>query len=202
MNTIVPLLLFVIASTCFAAEGTSILALSDWSASVTNAQGQTVRARVVLAQGRSAGFAGSWPETQFYLEFQNVSAAAGPPIQFFFDPSKNLKCELRDADGKSPSHAGGGSGGGPEPAWITLPYDSSICLRANMYGYGKEPGNGLLLCLWPPNQYWNIPAGDTNLYFLSGTFALISRTNPPAQWSSPLHLPTLKISVQKSSSSK
>jgi hypothetical protein len=205
MRTNIAIFLFLTSLLCRAVSDTHILAMSDWSEAVSTPQGQSLRARMILGQGHSAGHAGPWPETQFYLELQNVSGANRSPIEAYFDPAHGLKCELRDANGKSPSQAGGGSGGGPAATWITLPHDSTIRLRANMYGYGRKPEDGLLLCLWTPDQYWNISAGDTNIYYLSGTFAVTSPANlarkdpenAGAPWTGTLRLPQMKIELPK-----
>ncbi len=75
-----------------------------------------------------------------------------------------------------------------------------------MYGYGKKKGAGLLIQMSPPGmQSWDIQAGDTNVYFLSGTFTVRPPTNSVprdfeaarAVWSGTLELPKMKISVQK-----
>jgi hypothetical protein len=66
-------------------------------------------------------------------------------------------------------------------------------------------GDGLLLCLWPPGQYWNIAAGDPSIYYFSGTLTLTSPTNSVpkdlassgAVWTGTLRLPRTKIQLQK-----
>jgi hypothetical protein len=158
---------------------------------------------MIVAYGRGAAFGGPWPETQVYLEFENVSGPIGSPTQFYFDPFKGLQCELKDAGDKPVSTGGGGSGGGAGASWITLPYDSTIRLRANMFGYGSKPGQGLNLTLW--SQAWQIRAGDTSVYYLSGTFTVTTPTNfllkdsetTSPVWTGTLELPKIKISVPK-----
>ena len=205
MKAIATFLLLATCQFCFGSGDTNIIAMSDWSKPVGTDGGHSLRVRMIVAYGRGPAFAGPWDETQFYLEFQNVSGAIVSPTQFYFDPSGGLRCVMKDAAGKTPSQAGGGSGGGAGAAWIALPYDSKIRLRANMYGYGKKPGDGLLLCIWPPMQYWNIAAGDTNTYYLSGTFTVTTPTNfvpkdfeaARAVWSGTLELPKMKITIPK-----
>jgi len=207
MRAITPLLLLAGCQFCFADGDTNIIAMSDWSKPVGTFHGQTLRGRMLIAQEHSPAHAGPWPETEFYLELQNVSGAAGAPMQFYFDPGRGLHCELLDANGRPPPPVGmGGSGGGAGACWITLPYDSTIRLRANMYGYGLKPGDGLLLVLSPPTmQSWTIRASDTNVYFISGTFTVTTPTNHVAKdfddartiWSGTLEFPKMKISVPK-----
>ena len=204
MRAISTLFLLAGCQFCLASGDTNIIAMSDWSKPVGTYSGHSLRARMIVAYGRSAAFDGPWPETQFYLEFQNVSGAIVLPTQFYFDPSGGLRCVLQDADGKTVSTGGAGSGGGAGSSWITLPYDSDIRLRANMYGYGNKPGGGLNLTLYPP-QAWQIKAGDTNAYYLSGSFTVTTPTNfvpkdfdtARAVWSGTLDLPKMKISVPK-----
>lgn len=205
MRTIATSLFVALCQFCFAGGDTNIVAISDWSKPVGTQYGATLRARMLIAQEHSPAHAGPWPETEFYLEFQNVTGAAGAPLQFYFDPAR-LRCEMLDANGKPPPPDGfGGSGGGAGPSWITLPYDSTIRLRANMYGYGVKPEDGFLLVLMPTMQAWSIRPGNTNVYFLSGTFTVTTPTNRVTKdfdearkiWSGTLALPKMKISVPK-----
>jgi len=197
-------LLLAACQLCFAGGDTNIIAISDWSKPIGTYSGHSLRARMIVTYGRGAAFDGPWPETQFYLEFQNVSGAIVLPTQFYFDPSGGLRCVLEDADGKTVSTGGAGSGGGAGASWIALPYDSDIRLRANMYGYGNKPGDGLNLTLYPP-QAWQIRAGDTNAYYLSGTFTISTPKNfvpkegdaARAVWSGTLELPKMKVWVGK-----
>jgi hypothetical protein len=204
MKTIVTFLLLAACPFCFASGDTNIIAMSDWSKPVGTSHGHSLRVRMIVAYGRGPAFAGAWDETQFYLEFQNVSGAIVSPTQFYFDPSDGLRCVMQDANGKTVSPSGAGSGGGAGASWITLPYDSTIRLRANMYGYGSKRGEGLNLTLYPP-QAWQFRAGDTNAYYMSGTFTVSTPTNfvpkdfeaARAVWSGTLDLPKMKITVPK-----
>jgi hypothetical protein len=192
---------------CFAGEETNILAMSEWSKPVATTFSQTLRGRMVIAQEHSPAHGDSWPETVFYLELQNVSGAAGAPMQIYFDPGRGLQCEVLDSHGKAPPLVGGaGSGGGVGACWITLPYGSTIRLRASMHGYGKKPGDGLLIQLSPPSmQRWDIQAGDTNVYFMSGTFTVRTPPDHVARnldetrsiWNGTLDLPKMKLLLPK-----
>ena len=199
--------LFLLLATCqfsFASDDTNIIAMSDWSNPVSTSGGHRIRGRMIAAYGRGAAFVGPWPETQVFMEFQNVSGAIGRPTQFYFDPYRGFRCEMKDVHGKTISTGGGGDGGGAGATWITLPYDSAIRLRANMYGYGNKRGDGLNLTLYP-TQAWQIRAGDTNEYYLTGTFTVATPTNfvpkdfeaARAVWSGTLELPKMKITVPK-----
>jgi hypothetical protein len=117
---------------------------------------------------------GRFPRPRFIWNCRMSPEPIGAPMKIYFDPGQGLRCEVLDANGKPPPQVGGGgSGGGAGACWITLPYDSTIRLRANMYGYGKKEGDGLLIQMSPPNiQSWDIQASDTNPYFMSGTFTI------------------------------
>jgi len=180
---------------------TNVIATSEWSQPVRTEFGQALRGRMVIAQEHSPAHKGPWPETEFYLDLQNVSDAIGAPMRIYFDVWHNLRCEMRDAEGKPFRTGVGGDGGGPAACWITLPYNSTIRLRANMYGYGAQKSEGLLLMLGPSAGGWRIKAGDTNEYFLSGTFAATPPTNYytkdfetlRSEWRGTLVLPTMKV---------
>jgi hypothetical protein len=177
MKTTAALLFIAAQQLCFASD-TNLIAISDWSKPVGNEFENQLRVRTIITYGRSPGFSGPLPETQFYLEFENT---AWPRFatEFYFDPEHGLHCEVRDANGKLLTTGGGGSGpGGNKASWIMLPRDSAIRLHAGDYGYGQKPGEGLRLCLWPfAHQDWMIAAGDTNTYFLSGTLTITTPTN-------------------------
>jgi len=204
MKTFISLLILAACHLCFASGDTNIIVMSDWSKPVSTIHGHSLRMRMIVSYGRGAAFDGPWPETQVHLEFQNASGAIVLPTQFYFDPSEGLHCVMTDVNGKTVTTGGGGSGGGAGASWITLPYDSTIRLRANMYGYGSKPGDGLNLTLYPPQAWW-FRAGDTNVYFLSGTFTVTTPTNfvprdfevARSVWSGTLELPKMRITVPK-----
>jgi hypothetical protein len=178
MKTTAALLFIAAQQLCFARGDTNLIAMSDWSNPVGNEFENQLRVRTIITYGRSPGFSGPLPETQFYLEFENTAWPAFA-TEFYFDPEQGLHCEVRDANGKLLAPGGGGSGpGGNRASWIVLPRASTIRLHAGDYGYGQKPGEGLRLCLWRSSgQDWLIAARDTNTYFLSGTFSLKAPTN-------------------------
>ena len=57
---------------CLAGEDTNIIAMSDWSKPVATYYGHALRARMLISQEHSPAHAGPLPETEFYLELQNV----------------------------------------------------------------------------------------------------------------------------------
>jgi len=216
MRIITPLPLLLACQVCFAGEDTNIIAMSDWSKPVATQSGshvQKLRARMLVMYGRGACFDGPNPETQFYLELSNISCA-NVPMQICFDPLHQLSCALLDVNGKPVPTPRPGAGSIPERSgdWITLPYDSTIRLRVNSGGYGNKKGEGLNLYLWPSGS-WYLRPGDTNTYYLIGTFTVTNHVatgmNQPggfrpretelfdAEWSGTIELPKMKISVPK-----
>ena len=203
MRAIKTFLFLVACQCCLAGGDTNVIAISDWSKSVGTFYGQSLRGRMLVAQEHSPAHAGPWPETEVYLELQNVSGAVGAPMQIYFDPGQGLRCEVLDTQGRPPPQmGGGGNGGGAGACCVTLPYDATIRLRANMYGHGYRVGNGLYIQMCPPNaQHWVIQPSDTNVYFMSGTFTSSSPTNHvtsgpddvPAIWSGTLEFPKMKV---------
>src|SRR6185369_15334102 len=99
MRAIAAFLLLAVCQLCFASGDTNIIAMSDWSQPVATMHGHSLRVRMIVAYGRGPAFAGPWDETQFYLEFQNVSGAIFSSTKFYFDPSSGLRCVMKDANG-------------------------------------------------------------------------------------------------------
>ena len=162
------------------------VAVGDWSDTVSE-----LRGRLLIVEGRPLGD-GRVRETAVYVELQNVSTAVGQPMNIYFD--NRLSCELRNSTGNIVSPEGsGGSGGRPGPCWVTLPYDSSIRLRANPYGFGRAKGAGFLIPL--VGKSWIIPAGDHGDYSLSGTFTVTPPDGHDRQhaWSGTLTFPKMAI---------
>ena len=92
-----------------------------------------------VARGRALGD-GKTRESLVYVELENRANTASGEIGLLFDTDA-LRCELTDTNGKAvPQAPMAGSGGRPGKKWVTLPYDSSIRLRANPYAFGRADG--------------------------------------------------------------
>ena len=190
---------------------TNIIAVSDWS-QIVMGKG-SLRARMLLAHLYYVPFS----ETILYIELQNAQTG---PVQFYFDPGNGLHCKLVDSHGNTPPQEpmGGSGRNNPVVCWISLPEDATIRLRANttqvVQILGHPPidkGDFLNLFLMPSSsgsvevRNWEIPAGDTNDYYLSGTLTLASPTNSVVQnpqasvriFQGTLELPKMKISLKK-----
>lgn len=182
------------------------LAVGLWSEPVADSIGYRLRGRLLLAEGRVLGD-GKSRETVLYVELQNVSQAVGPPLEIYFDADHGgdyrpeykggLQCVLQDAfDEPVKETPFPFSGAIPSRCWVNLPHDGSIRLRANAYGVGRPPEEGLALTLL--GHYWLLPRNGSFPYSLSGTFTV----NPPREritpssyhvWQGTLTLPRMKI---------
>jgi hypothetical protein len=173
--------LLSICLSCFA-DDTNIIAKTDWSEPVglrnlETGHDHSIRGRLLIVAGNEPAYGD--PKTDnaatTFVELQNVTGACCENVDVCFDSMK-LKCALTDEHGKdAPKPMGGGwSGRGPlGPYWVTLPYNSTIRLFVNRGS--KSP-----LSVYPngePWSHWSISSGDTNVYYLSGTLEIFTRTN-------------------------
>lgn len=130
-------------------------------------------------------------ESLVYVELENVANTHSGEVAVHFDPDA-LKCELTDTSGKAVAPTPvPGSGERPGKRWVTIPYDSSIRLRANPYAFGRA--EGLLI---PLNATaWQIK--DDADYFLSGTLTVTPPEGKPDAWKGEIRLPKARISLKK-----
>jgi hypothetical protein len=213
-------ILLSICLSCFADE-TNIIAKSDWSEPVglqnlETGHDHSIRGRLLIIAGMEPAYGG--PKTDnaamTFVELQNADGAYSENVDLSFDSMK-LKCTLTDANGKEIAKPMGGAWGGRGPLgpyWITLPYNSTIRLFVNC-------GTKSPLSIYPsgePWSHWSISSSDTNVYYLSGTLEVCTRTNFMSERFSPafqssgeawrqyeqrckktLTFPKMKISVPK-----
>jgi hypothetical protein len=198
---------FLLAALLITVEGSAqeltnsnIIAMSAWSeptGSSNDTDSWPIRARLIVCYGYSPRYTGARPETQVYLEIQNVSDTA---LQIYCDFENGLQGELRDINSKQVTSGGGpGSGTFPPASWVTLPYDATIRLRASWFGYGMPRHNGLMIPLY---RKLIIRPGDPNAYALHATFTVVPPTNhvcPPGYhvWQGKVALPAMSISAQQ-----
>lgn len=166
-----------------AGEKTTV-ATGEWSEPVNG-----LRGRLVLARGRTLGD-GKTRESLVYVELENVANTHSGKVTVAFDPDA-LKCELTDGGGKAvPPAPVPGSGGRPGKSSVTIPFDSSVRLRANPYGFGRA--EGLLIPL--NTTAWHLKEdGD---YALSGTLTIVPPDGQADGWKGELKLPKVKISLK------
>ena len=93
------------------AEEHKVIAASDWSESVES-HDRSLRARVLVLEGRSRAYAGPDAEVLVYVEIENTNSAWGKPLNVYFDAPKGLNFEVLDANDKPVPHSPTfGSGG-------------------------------------------------------------------------------------------
>jgi hypothetical protein len=162
-------------------ERTTVVAAGYWSTRVNG-----LRGRLVLARGKVLGD-GRTRESVVYVELEYAPDAVGGDAAVLFEPDA-LKCELTDAAGKAvPQAPGFGSGGRPGKSWVTLPFDSTVRLRASPYGFGRAEG-----FLIPLNgTAWHVT--DAAEYHLSGTLTVAPPADRPGAWKGELRLPGATI---------
>jgi hypothetical protein len=177
--------LFVLCSICYCcfADDTNIIVKTDWSESVKlqnleSGHDHNIRGRLLIVAGSEPASGG--PKTDnaamLFVELQNVNGAYSEDVDLLFDSTK-LKCTLTDEHGKDATKPMGFiaySGRGALVNWVTLPYNSTIRLFVN--SESKSPLS-IHSSGQPWSQRWKISSGDTNVYYLSGTLELRTRTN-------------------------
>jgi hypothetical protein len=201
MKTFAVVLVLATYSCSLSAEEHKTIAISDWSESVES-HDRTLRARVLVLEGRSRAYAGPGAEVLVYVEIENTCGAWGNPLRVYFDAEQGLNFEVLDADDNSVPHSPtGGSGGDVHAGWISIPYDSSVRLRANPGGWGRGAGmTDLVLPLRPhQGQYWRLPADKD--YYLQGKLKISPPTEDDFEhrddWRGELKFPKTRISAKK-----
>jgi hypothetical protein len=168
-----------------AADEKTVLTTGDWSEPVNG-----VRGRLIIAQGRTLGD-GKIHESLIYVELENVANTHSGVVRIQFDPDA-LKCELTDAAGKAVTQCPvTGSGGRPGKTLVTIPFDSSIRLRANPFAFGRA--EGLLIHL--NTGSWHIK--DDADYLFSGTLTVTPPKGDSDAWKGELKLPKAKVSLKR-----
>jgi hypothetical protein len=188
--------LLLLSCLCCFADDTNIIAMSDWSAPVEFNR-IAVRGRLLIVESSqpALGWPASKSSARMFIELQKVSPGTG--TEFYVDTVSHLNCELVNKDGTSvPLAPSGGwdGGGGRLPYRVVLPSDSIgriFVADGPMSPLVIHP-NGI------PSRRWSIPAGDTNVYYLSGTLSVITPENQTnSDWEGKLVFPKTKILANK-----
>jgi len=201
MIRLIVLLPLLLVAWCYGEEKPKLLAESEWSKPVES-HDRFLRARWLLMEGRSRAYAGPGNEVLLYVELENANGAWGEPLRVYFDAAKGLQFEVRDADGKLiPPSPTPGSGGDVGTGWITIPYDSTVRLRANP-GWARPAEAALALPLRPfQGQYWLFAEPPAKELFLSGKLTIAPPTDDTIEhrddWRGTLELPNTKLAVKK-----
>jgi len=191
-------LIILAALRCIGVEDTNVVALGDWSETVANQYGTSVRGRLLMCEYPDHRSTVARSDLGVFVELQEYSSSTGGQVHLYCDFTKDLKCNITDAIGRPPEPVGGGwTGGAPGPQWVTLPAFSSIRLRASAFAGGRLRDGSLGLWFAGAGN-WTIKPSDTNHYFLSGTFTSVPGNNtnnfPHTEiWSGTLNLPKMKV---------
>ena len=219
-----PTLLGVIllcAAYCSAVEGTNVIAMSDWSASVNSAD-IAVRARLLILSGNPPNY--GRPESgrgsMLFLELENVTMTHRAAAKVFFD-LESIHFDFVGTNGLSvpfPKRSGGYRGGTlnqTHQTWLLLPWNSPVSLfvaaggsdAIMFYRNGGDPG--------PKESFlhpWHIPLNDSNDHYLAATLKFDSPTNgtrlvmTPAEkwigdgcqdWRGVLKIPPMRIAAKQ-----
>ena len=201
MKTIALFLLLACLPCCFGQTDTNLIATGDWSESVTDSGGATLRGRLLVYDERSPN---ALNHARVYLELQHVhvseSAWDNPTeVYFEFAMRNDLNFEMRDKfDQSIPSVGVYKWGPVPDPYWVTLPYESTVRVRADtLLGPEAKPA-GLEILV--PGGCWIIPPDATNDFYLSATFTPPKDHPSPFDyhvWQGTLKLPKVKIPIKK-----
>jgi hypothetical protein len=176
-----------------------LLGAGDWSEPVNDGDGHTLRGRLLVYDENAPSAAN---HARVYLELEHVFKGGWTnPIEIYFDiAGDGLDLKVRDANDKIvPQTPMVIRGPRVAPCWITMPCDSTVRLRADLYNLGPtSKPNGLEILVGGGG--WIIPSSADREFFLSGTFT------PPADhssalkyhvWQGTLNLPKVKISARK-----
>jgi len=176
----------------------AVVNVGEWSEPVKDADDQILRGRLVVGDDRPAGGSN---HARVYLELEHCGSNL--PVEVYYDINIGetaLKLEMRDGhDTPVP----------PKPlpirapslptSWVTLPCDSTVRLRSDLYAYALTPNpDGLLIMLG--SGTWILPPDDAGHYYLSGTFTPPADHPSPLKyhvWQGTLKLPKVKIPAAK-----
>ena len=196
-------LALLLATSALAADGPTVIALSDWSKPVADKDGYALRARLVLCEKVVSD---DRREVAVYIELQDASESIRPDLQLWCEVNKTdhrpeykpgLRCVMTDANGNVIESKGFPFGGGvPRNQWVSLPSDATIRLRTTPFGIHR-PG-ALAIC---PDLggMLVIPDDDKTEYRLSGTFTIdpAADNKPPSDdlhvWRGTLTFPPMQI---------
>src|SRR5438105_3548280 len=116
---------------CLAQTDGGVVGVGDWSEPVRDDDGHTLRGRLLVYDDQAPSAAN---HARVYLELEHVFAGAWPmPVEIYFDVAE-LELKLCDGhDQPVPTTPIVIRGPRTEPCWITLPCDSSLRVRGDVY---------------------------------------------------------------------
>lgn len=164
--------------------------VGEWSEAVRDADGHTLRGRLVVCDDRPAS-----NRARVYLELEHGGSNA--PVEVYHDiEGTALNLELRDEhDRLVPRRVFAVRRLALPACWATLLCDSTVRLRSDLYAVSLTPNpEGLLFLLG--SGTWVIPANAATDFYLSGTFTPSADHPSPLKyhvWKGTLKLPKVKI---------
>ena len=199
---VVVLTIAFLRTCCFGQTDTNLIATGDWSETVSDSDGHTLRGRLLVYDDQTQSAAN---HARIYLELQHVFKVGwSNPLEIYFDIGirSDLHLELRDKlDQPIPQEPVAIRGPVPYPCWVTLPCDSTVRLRADTYTLGpRSKPDGLEILVGGGFGCWIIRPNATNDFFLSGSFRPPKDHPSPLNyhvWQGTLKLPKVKIPVKK-----
>lgn len=188
---------------CLGQTDSNVIAIGDWSDPVKDHDGYTLRGRILVYDAEGQAPSGVWPHGRVYLELQHPFRTAWyRPIEVHYSAGfkPDLHFEMRDELNNPvlnmPAEI---MGPVPHELRVTLPCDSTLRLRADVYNSGSQnKPEGLELRV--PGGIWLIPPNATNDFYLSGTFSPqgMDPSSPNYHvWQGTLKLPKVKIPAKK-----
>ncbi len=172
-----------------------VIGVGEWSEPVRDADGHTLRGRLVVCDDRPASASN---HARVYLELEHVfSGGFASPLEVYYDVASNaLNLELRDGhDQPVPQTPEPILGPRLPPCWITLPCDATVRLRGDLYWLGHTVKPESLQILLASGN-WFIPTNAAGEFYLSGTFTPRADHPSPLKydvWQGTLKLPKVKI---------
>src|SRR4051812_17318350 len=168
MKTVCILLTLVLCCHwCFAGEpDAGVIGVGEWSEPVKDGDGHTLRGRLVVCDDRPANASN---HARVYLELEHGGSAL--PTEGYHDiESTALNVEVRNGhDQLVPRKLVAVRRPSLTPCWVTLPCDSTVRLRSDLYAVSLTPNpDGLLIMLG--SGTWIIPTNAAGEFYLSGTF--------------------------------
>ncbi len=200
MRVMALVLLVATGQVCLTAE-TNVIAVPKAGAPPKDGWSEAVNGlRARLALGVRHTQAGeSIPEV--YLEFHNVSDR-GLLMEFDYIARKSVHFELKSVDGKpapKPTMMAGGNRC-HETMRVQLPMDGALRFPISCHSIVTGTKSSRLIQLDPDDAIWEIPATDSQTYFLSGILQVLKSTPevqnatwPNWRWDGTIKIPAVKI---------
>ena len=204
MKILLSLLLFAANHYCLAQTDTNLIGAGAWSEPVSDS-GRTIRGRLLVYDDQVES---AFNHARVYLELQHIYKPTQglDPVEIYYDPNMGVDNKppglilgLRDAhDQEIPSKPQAFNGAFNKPYWITVPSDTTVKMRADLFSMGYYETNGLNILGRAGS--WTIPPHATNDFYLHGTFISTNDNPSPLKyhiWQGTLELPPVKIPARQ-----